>query len=98
MIAFLYLQIITIQESIKLNNKLNENKSNRLIDIQHTFEMEIRNNNFAKHLKKIFKKKLKIPKVKSDDDNGIIDIEAYFVFFITFYVFIFTSTIMFNFS
>lgn len=46
-----------------------ENKSNKLIDIQHTFDMEVRNNDFAKHLRKIFKKKLKIPKVKSDDDD-----------------------------
>lgn len=61
-----------IQESIKLHNTIIENKSNRLIDIQHTFDMEIRNNDFAKYLKKIFKKKFKIPKVKSDDDNGII--------------------------
>jgi len=41
-----------------------------LIDIQHTFDMEIRNDGFAKHLKKIFKKKLKVPKLKSDDADG----------------------------
>lgn len=34
--------------------------------------MEIRNNDFAKHLKKIFKKKFKLPKIKLDDDNGNI--------------------------
>lgn len=31
--------------------------------------MEVRNNKFAKHLRKIFRKKLKTPKVKSDDDG-----------------------------
>jgi len=41
-----------------------------LIDIQHTFDMEIRNDGFVKYFKKIFKKKLKIPKLKSDDAEG----------------------------
>lgn len=56
-----------------------ENKSNKLIDIQHTFDMEVRNNDFAKHLRKIFKKKLKIPKVKSDDDDGNIVILIFYL-------------------
>lgn len=43
-----------------------------LMDIQHTFDMEIRNDGFAKHLKKIFKKKLKVPKLKSDDADGTL--------------------------
>lgn len=42
-----------------------------LLDIQHTFDMEIRNDEFAKYFKKIFKKKLKVPKLKSDDVEGI---------------------------
>ncbi|XP_025191573.1 uncharacterized protein LOC112591851 [Melanaphis sacchari] len=60
-------QIQNIQEKIKYLNDIINNKSNMLIDIQHTFEMEIRNDGFAKYLKKIFKKKLKVPKLKSDD-------------------------------
>uniref|UniRef100_A0A2S2P1G3 WD repeat-containing protein 52 n=2 Tax=Schizaphis graminum TaxID=13262 RepID=A0A2S2P1G3_SCHGA len=60
-------QIQNIQEEIKHLNDIINNKSNMLIDIQHTFDMEIRNDGFAKYLKKIFKKKLKIPKLKSDD-------------------------------
>lgn len=65
---------MTIQEDINNFNKIIENKLNILIDIQHTFDMEVRNNNFAKHLRKIFKKKFKIPKVKSDNDDGNIHI------------------------
>ncbi|XP_029341420.1 cilia- and flagella-associated protein 44-like [Acyrthosiphon pisum] len=42
-----------------------------LIDNQHTFNMclKLENSGFAKHLKKIFKKKLKIPKIRSNDDD-----------------------------
>lgn len=61
---------MTIREEIKLYNKIIENKLNRLVDVQHTFDMEVRNNDFAKHLKRIFRKKLKTPKIKSDDDDG----------------------------
>jgi len=43
-----------------------------LLEIQHTFDMEIRNDSFAKHFKKIFKKKMKVPKLKSDDADGIL--------------------------
>lgn len=32
--------------------------------------MEVRNDDFAKHLRKIFKKKLRIAKVKSDDEDN----------------------------
>jgi hypothetical protein len=31
--------------------------------------MEVRNDDFAKHLRKIFKKKLRVPKAKSDDED-----------------------------
>jgi len=45
-----------------------------LIDNQHTFDMclKLENSGFAKHLKKIFDKKLKIPKIQSYDDDGNI--------------------------
>ncbi|XP_015370284.1 PREDICTED: uncharacterized protein LOC107166226 [Diuraphis noxia] len=65
-------QIQSIREEIKYLNDVINNKSNMLIDIQHTFDMEIRNDGFAKHLKKIFKKKLKVPKLKSDDADDTL--------------------------
>jgi len=40
------------------------------MDVQHTFNMEIRNNDFAKYLKKIFKKKKKLPQIKCDCNDG----------------------------
>jgi len=60
---------MTNQKDIANYIKTIDNNLNKLIDIQHTFDMEVRNNNCAKQLKYIFKKKLKTPKVKSDDDN-----------------------------
>ncbi|XP_022179157.1 uncharacterized protein LOC111039821 isoform X2 [Myzus persicae] len=65
-------QIQRIREEIKYLNDIINNKSNMLMDIQHTFDMEIRNDSFAKHLKKIFKKKLKVPKLKSDDADDTL--------------------------
>eukprot|EP00102_Acyrthosiphon_pisum_P018899 XP_016656109.1 PREDICTED: centromere-associated protein E [Acyrthosiphon pisum] len=65
-------QIQSIREEIKYLNDIINTKTNMLIDIQHTFDMEIRNDGFAKHLKKIFKKKLKVPKLKSDDADDTL--------------------------
>ncbi|VVC33540.1 WD40/YVTN repeat-like-containing domain,WD40 repeat,WD40-repeat-containing domain [Cinara cedri] len=62
-------QIMKIQEDITHHNQFIKKKLNEIVDIQHTFEIEIRNNNFAKHLRKIFKKKFKTPKVKTYDDD-----------------------------
>lgn len=61
-----------IKDDINYYNKMIEINSNKLIDIQHTFDMEIRISDWAKHLTKIFKKKYKIPKIKSDNDDGNI--------------------------
>lgn len=58
------------QKHIANYNEIINNNLNKLIDIQHTFDIEVRNNNFAKYLKYIFKKKLRIPKVKSDNDDN----------------------------
>lgn len=57
----------------------------RLLDIQHTFDMEIRNNDFAKDLKKIFKKKLKITKIKFDDNDGRLRSFVVFIIIMTLY-------------
>lgn len=49
-----------------------------LIDIQLNFDMKIKNSIFAKVLKRIFNKKLKIPKIKSDG-NIIHFIISFFI-------------------
>lgn len=59
-----------MRENIIYYNKIIDNESNKLIEINHKFESAIRNNEFAKHLRKIFNKKLKIPKEKLYDDDG----------------------------
>lgn len=63
-----------MREDVEYYNAIIESESNKLADIQHTFDMEVRNNDFAKHLRKIFKKKFKTPKAKSDgdDDDGCV--------------------------
>lgn len=60
---------MTNQNDIANYNETIQNYLNKLIDIQHIFNMEVRNNNFSKHLKYIFKKKMKTPKVKTDNDD-----------------------------
>ncbi|XP_050529600.1 cilia- and flagella-associated protein 44 isoform X1 [Daktulosphaira vitifoliae] len=62
-------QIINIEEDIRRNYKIIENKNKEAIDVNNLFEIEIRNNSFAKHLRKIFKKKFKPTRVKLDDDD-----------------------------
>lgn len=59
-----------MRENIIYFNTIIDNYTNKLIEVNHMFESIIRNNQFAKHLRKIFKKKLKIPKVKTYDDDG----------------------------
>lgn len=61
---------MTTQKDIANCIKTIDNNLNQLIDIQHTFDIEVRNNNCAKQLKYIFKKKFKKPKVKSNNENG----------------------------
>lgn len=53
-----------------------------LIDNQHNFDMcmKLENKGFAKHLKKIFDKKLKIPKIKSHDADGNLYDYLFFIF------------------
>ncbi|XP_015370377.1 PREDICTED: uveal autoantigen with coiled-coil domains and ankyrin repeats-like [Diuraphis noxia] len=64
-------QIQRIQEDIKYFNDIHIKETNMLIDNRHNFDMcmKLENNGFAKHLKKIFDKKLKIPKIKSHDTD-----------------------------
>jgi len=56
-----------------------------LIDNQNTFDMcmKMENKGFAKHLKKIFDKKLKIPKIKTDyDDGNVMHFIIYYLYFL----------------
>lgn len=61
---------MNIQDDIEFYNTIIENKMSQLADIEKLFEAKIKNNEFAKYLKRIFKKKLKLPKVKSESDAG----------------------------
>lgn len=63
-------QVMNIQDDIEFYNTIIENKTRQLTDIEKLFEAKIQNNEFAKYLKRIFKKKLKLPKVKSASDDG----------------------------
>ncbi|CAH1730872.1 unnamed protein product [Aphis gossypii] len=67
-------QIQRIQEDINYYSDINIKKTNMLIDNQNTFDMcmKMENKGFAKHLKKIFDKKLKIPKIKTDYDDDVL--------------------------
>jgi hypothetical protein len=56
-----------------------------LIDNKNTFDMlmKMENKGFAKHLKKIFKKKFKMPKIKSDySDGNVIHFIIYYLYFV----------------
>lgn len=53
-------------------SKIIENKANKLIEIKRNFDLMVRNNLFEKHLRKIFNKKIKVPKYKYNSDNGKI--------------------------
>lgn len=41
-----------------------------LIEIQRTFDLEVQNKKYAKHLRKIFKKKYKQPKNDDEASDG----------------------------
>lgn len=59
-----------IEEDIRRNYKIIENKNKEAVDVNNLFEIEVRNNSFAKYLRKIFKKKFKPSRVKLNDDDG----------------------------
>ncbi|XP_050423055.1 cilia- and flagella-associated protein 44 [Adelges cooleyi] len=63
--------IMYIEDNVRRNYKIIENKTKEAIDIQNLFEIEIRNNSFAKHLRKIFKKKYKPIRAKLDDEDSL---------------------------
>lgn len=51
------------------------------MDLRNDFDRAVQNNEFSKHLKKIFEKKFKLPKVKSDHDDGNTFIIIVYTFF-----------------
>ncbi|XP_050303878.1 cilia- and flagella-associated protein 44 [Anthonomus grandis grandis] len=60
-----YLKADKLNQEIKLENlKIEENK------IQEKFKVAVENNKFYDFLKKVFKKKYKPPKVKTDDESS----------------------------
>lgn len=61
---------MNIQDDIEFYNTIIQNKISQLAEIDKLFEAKIQNNEFAKYLKRIYKKKLKPPKDKSNSDGG----------------------------
>lgn len=61
---------MNIQDDIEFYNKIIQNKISQLAEIDKLFEAKIQNNEFAKYLKRIYKKKLKPLKDKSNSDDG----------------------------
>lgn len=67
-----------IRSDIEYSKTIIKNETNKLTDIKKNFEMKIQDKNHAKFLKKTFKKKLKIPKVYSNDVDGNVVAYSFF--------------------
>lgn len=59
-----------MRDDVAYYNQVIDIETNKLMEIKRNFDLMVKNNFFEKHLRKIYNRKIKVPKEKYSSNDG----------------------------